>query len=98
MLFGYTLGHSKPQDLLRWNADSICQWLDDFTRIPKTTRPHVNLLTFTGANAKEDEIPRAELASLATASPAVWDSQNSKIPHSSQFSASHSLGQDTAAS
>ncbi|KAJ5272095.1 hypothetical protein N7524_005364 [Penicillium chrysogenum] len=64
LLSGFKLGHSKPQDLPRWNAYSICQWLDDFED-PKTTRPHIKLLTLTGAKAKENELLHGELASIA---------------------------------
>ncbi|CAP98115.1 hypothetical protein EN45_097430 [Penicillium chrysogenum] len=64
MLRGFKLGHSKPQDLPRWNAYSTCQWLDDFED-PKTTRPHIKLLTLTGAKAKENELLHGELAPIA---------------------------------
>ena len=64
MLCGVKFGHSKPQDLPRWNAHSTCQWLDDFED-PKTTRPHIKLLTLTGAKAKEHELLHGELAPIA---------------------------------
>ncbi|KAJ5800610.1 uncharacterized protein N7518_002678 [Penicillium psychrosexuale] len=65
MLSGITVGHSKPQDILRWNAHSICQWLDDFKDPdPKTTRPHVKLVILTGTEAKENELLHGELASI----------------------------------
>ncbi|KAJ5131297.1 uncharacterized protein N7515_007336 [Penicillium bovifimosum] len=66
MLWGFTCGHSKPQDLPRWNAYSTCQWLDDLED-PKTSRPHIKLITLTGAKAKENELLHGELAPIANA-------------------------------
>ncbi|KAF3394242.1 hypothetical protein F1880_005530 [Penicillium rolfsii] len=66
MLGGIKLGHSRPQDLPMWSTDSTCQWLDDFED-PKTTRPHIKLVTFTGAKAEENELLHGELAPIANA-------------------------------
>lgn len=64
MLLGIEDGHSKPQGLPIWRAVSTRQWLDeDF----KTTRPHVKLVTQTGAIAKEDELLHGELGPIANA-------------------------------
>jgi hypothetical protein len=52
MLSGITFGHTKPEDLQRWNTDSTCQWLDDFED-PKTTRPHIKLTILSGTKANE---------------------------------------------
>ncbi|KAI1835430.1 hypothetical protein DTO027I6_2811 [Penicillium roqueforti] len=64
MLCGVKAGHSKPRDVPRWTAHSIRQWLDDF-KDPKTTRPHIKLVTLTGTKAKENELQHSELASIA---------------------------------
>ncbi|KAJ5800607.1 uncharacterized protein N7518_002675 [Penicillium psychrosexuale] len=64
MLCGVKTGHSKPRDVPRWTAHSIRQWLDDF-KDPKTTRPHIKLVTLTGTKAKENELLHSELASIA---------------------------------
>lgn len=64
MLCGVKFGHSNPQDLPRWNAHSTCQWLDNFED-PKTTRPHIKLVTLTGAKAKENGLLHGELAPIA---------------------------------
>ncbi|RLL95212.1 hypothetical protein CFD26_104550 [Aspergillus turcosus] len=66
MLYGLRIGHLKPSDLPRWNAESICQWRDDLED-PKTTRAHIKLVTCTGAEAKEDELLHGELGPIANA-------------------------------
>lgn len=58
MLLGIAYGQSKPQRLPIWRARSICQWLDEDL---KATRPHIKLVTQTGAIAKEDELLHGEL-------------------------------------
>lgn len=64
MLLGIADGHSKPQRLPSWRACSICQWLDEDL---KATRPHIKLVTQTGAIAKEDELLHGELGPIANA-------------------------------
>ena len=66
MLEGVKYGHSKPQDLPVWNTRFICQWIDDFED-PESTRPHIKLMTLTGAKAKENELLHGEVASIANA-------------------------------
>ncbi|CAG8896903.1 unnamed protein product [Penicillium egyptiacum] len=64
MLLGVTIGHSTPQTLPMWHTDSTCQWLDENL---KTTRPHIKLVTLTGAEAKENELLHGELGSISNA-------------------------------
>lgn len=66
MLYGVRNGHSKPQDLPIWNTPCIRQWLDDFENL-ETIRPHIKLVTLTGAKAKENELLHGEVASIANA-------------------------------
>ena len=62
MRLGLKLGHSMPAALLRWYTVSTGQWLDEN---PNTTRPHIKLVTLTGAEAKENELLHGELGSIA---------------------------------
>lgn len=76
---------------------STCQWVENFDD-PKTTRPHIKLVTLTGAKDERNELLHGELAPIANASTAVSNSQNSRIPHSSPYWSSRSLDQGTGVS
>ncbi|KAJ6186438.1 hypothetical protein N7519_007739 [Penicillium mononematosum] len=62
MRLGLKLGHSMPAALPRWYTVSTCQWLDENL---KTSRPHIKLVTLTGAEAKENELLHGELGPIA---------------------------------
>jgi hypothetical protein len=48
------------------NTPSTCQWVENFDD-PKTTRPHIKLVTLTGAKDERNELLHGELAPVANA-------------------------------
>lgn len=89
MLCGIRRGHSRPQDLPKWNARSTCKWLDD---VDETTYHHIKLVTLTGAIGQENEFLHGELGPIANAVLSIVVSiiHNSRIPHSSQYGRTYS--------
>ncbi|KAJ5130598.1 uncharacterized protein N7515_006637 [Penicillium bovifimosum] len=66
MLCGLRIGHSKPLDLPKWRALSWRQWQED-PESPDTIRPHVMLMTCTGAVAESDNLLHGEIGPIVNA-------------------------------
>lgn len=66
MLCGIAIGHSKPRDLLRWQTPSYRQWQEDPEQ-PDTIRPHIIIVTCTGAEVKDDELLHGEVGPIVNA-------------------------------
>lgn len=60
MLRGSTGRHSKPKDLPRWRAVSEREWQED-DEDDSTLRPHILLVTLTGAKAPENGLLHGEI-------------------------------------
>ncbi|KAJ5124053.1 uncharacterized protein N7515_007878 [Penicillium bovifimosum] len=66
MLYGLPDGHSKPLDLSRWRTAQMRQWQED-PENPDTIRPHVMLMTCTGAVAESDNLLHGEIGPIVNA-------------------------------